>query len=414
MGLLSGIRVLESAQLFNGDTLGVLLGDRGADVIKIESPFRGDYLRDFLGQVTPHNSPAHLQVNKNKRSLALDLRKDEGRELFWELLATADVFVDGNAGGALDNLGVGYAAQRERNPGIVYCQYTGFGSTGPYSAIPTHGQMMNAAAGACLMETGEDGMVHPYRGPQPMNGIASGGEGTSVGATFAAYHVAAALVQKARTGHGCHIDVAASEAVISSAWIAATYELNDSRIADRTSLPAEIDQNGSASAKYQFYRTADDRYVLFCCIEPAFWRNFCTAVGREDLIGDAGSSPVDFAVAADSEQSLRRELQSIIEKRTQTEWVELAATHDIAIGPALQRNELRTDPQLAERNVFIEATHPVAGPFTHVTLPALVDGVRSTELRHHAPALGEQTDEILTELGLSADRIAELGAAGVI
>jgi len=123
---------------------------------------------------------------------------------------------------------------------------------------------------------------------------------------------------------------------------------------------------------------------------------------------------VDFAVAVDSEQSLRRELQSIIEKRTQAEWVELAATHDIAIGPALQRNELRTDPQLAERNVFIEATHPVAGPFTHVTLPALVDGVRSTELRHHAPALGEQTDEILTELGLSADRIAELGAAGVI
>jgi crotonobetainyl-CoA:carnitine CoA-transferase CaiB-like acyl-CoA transferase len=112
MGLLSGIRVLESAQLFNGDSLGAILGDLGADVIKIESPFRGDYLRDFLGQVAPHNSPAHLHINKNKRSVALDLRKEAGRELFWQLLATANVFVDGNSADAMVKLGVGYEAQR--------------------------------------------------------------------------------------------------------------------------------------------------------------------------------------------------------------------------------------------------------------------------------------------------------------
>lgn len=116
MGLLSGVRVLESAQLFNGDTLGALLGDLGADVIKIESPFRGDYLRDMLGQIAPHNSPAHMQINKNKRSVALDLRKDAGREVFWKLLATADVFVDGNAADAMTKLGVGYEAQRARRP----------------------------------------------------------------------------------------------------------------------------------------------------------------------------------------------------------------------------------------------------------------------------------------------------------
>ncbi|MEB3070648.1 CaiB/BaiF CoA transferase family protein [[Mycobacterium] vasticus] len=414
MGLLSGITVLESAQLFNGDALGSLLADLGADVIKIESPFRGDYLRDFLGQVTPHNSPAHLQINKNKRSLALDLRTDEGREVFWKLLDTADVFVDGNVADAMDTLGVGYQAQRARRPEIVYCQYTGYGASGPYATIPTHGQMMNAAAGATLVEMGDDGLVRPYHGPQPFNGIASGGEGTAAGATFAALHVAAALVARQHSGEGCYIDVAASEAVISSAWIAATYELNDERIADRRSLPAPISPDGTPSAKYQFYRTSDDKFVLFCCIEPKFWENFCRLSGREDLIGEADSSPVDFAVTPDPDQTLRREIQKIIETRTQTEWVRLAADHDLAIGPALQRNELRGDPQLTARGAFIDAQHPDAGSFTHLTLPALVNGQRSTEIRYHAPALGEQTDEILTGLGFDQSAVAALRESGVV
>lgn len=414
MGLLTGIRVLESAQLFNGDTLGAILADLGADVIKIESPFRGDYLRNMLGQIAPHHSPAHLQINKNKRSIALDLRKQQGREVFWRLLSTADVFVDGNSADAMQRLGVGYEHQRARRPEIVYCQYTGYGATGPYATIPTHGQMMNAAAGATLLEVDEAGFVRPYRGPQAFNGIASGGEGTAAGAAYAALHVAAALVQRDRTGRGCCIDVAGSEAVISSAWIAATYQLNDERITDRRSLPTPMDPGGTASAKYQFYRTSDDRFILFCCIEPKFWENFCRLAGREDLIGESDSGPVDFAVSGGPDQTLRREIQKIIETRTQAERVGIAAEHDLAIGPALQRNELRGDPQLDARGAFVDAVHPVAGAFTHVTLPALVDGQRSTEMRYHAPALGEQTEEILTEIGLSQETIAGLRDAGVV
>ena len=131
--LLEGVRVLESAVLFNGDSLGALLGDLGADVIKIESPGMGDYLRDFLGQITPHHSPAHIQVNKNKRSVTLDLRSDEGRALFFELLQTADVFIDGFAGNACAKLGIGYEQQKAAKPDIVYCQYSGYGSSGPLS-----------------------------------------------------------------------------------------------------------------------------------------------------------------------------------------------------------------------------------------------------------------------------------------
>jgi crotonobetainyl-CoA:carnitine CoA-transferase CaiB-like acyl-CoA transferase len=417
MQLLDGVRVLESAQLFNGDTLGVLLADLGADVIKVESPFRGDYLRDFLGQVKPHYSPAHLQVNKNKRSVGLDLRSEVGREVFFELLKTADVFVDGNASNALEKLGIGYEQQRAVKPDIIYCQYSGFGSTGPLAPIPTHGQMMNAAAGAVPLYLGEDGLVRQDHSAQFFNGITSGGEGTAAGAVYSAYHVAAALVRRARTGEGCHIDVAGSEAVISSAWIAATYMLNDHRIVDRNGLPAaggEDPGGPTGSAKYQFYQTADKRYVLFCAIEHVFWDNFCRAVGRDDLMAAKDKDrPVDFA-SGEANLALRKELQEIFWTKTQAEWIEIAAKHDIAMGPAVQPGQLLDDEQLQSRGVFTEAEHPVAGPFTHVTLPALVNGSRSTVIRRPAPALGEHTTDVLGELGYGPDEIAALRESKVI
>ena len=153
---------------------------------------------------------------------------------------------------------------------------------------------------------------------------------------------------------------------------------------------------------------------MFCCIEPAFWENFCRLAEREDLIGESDTGPVDFAVSTDTDQSLRREIQKIIQTRTQAEWIRLAAEHDLAIGPAVQQDELRSDPQLVARRTFVDAEHPVAGPFTYVTLPALVNGQRSTEIRYHAPALGEQTDDILAEIGLDGNAIAALRDAGVL
>ena len=129
--LLKGVRVLEFAVLLNGDSLGMLLGDLGADVIKIEGLGVGDYLRDMLGQIVPRHSPAHLQVNKNKRSLSLDLKSESGKDIFWKLMATADVFIDGFAGSVADRLGIGFDEQKKHFPRIIYCQHTGFGRFGP-------------------------------------------------------------------------------------------------------------------------------------------------------------------------------------------------------------------------------------------------------------------------------------------
>jgi crotonobetainyl-CoA:carnitine CoA-transferase CaiB-like acyl-CoA transferase len=410
--LLAGVRVLESAMLFNGDTVGAHLGDLGADVIKVEGPPVGDYLRHFLGQIAPGNSPAHVQINRNKRSIGLDLRTESGREVFWRLLATADVFVDGNAADACDKLGIGYEAQKARKPDIIYCQYTGFGRVGPYASIPTHGQMMNALAAAAPMDMGEDGFLHNAK-PEgaPMRGTETGGEGTAAGGIHGAYFVAAALVQRALTGEGAYIDVSGYEGVIAQAWISSTYWLNAHRITDRATLPAS-EGDEMTGALYQFYECADGRNILFCCIEPKFWKNFCTAIDRPDLLGAnraSGGAEVDFGGGQDD---LRRELQSIFRTRPMSEWVGLAVAHDIALGPAYRSLlEAAEDPHYLARQSFHTDVHPEAGEYTFVKEAGLVSG-QPYRIRHHAPRYGEHTAEVLSELGYSGDDIDQLLAAG--
>jgi crotonobetainyl-CoA:carnitine CoA-transferase CaiB-like acyl-CoA transferase len=411
-GLLEGIRVLEVAVLFNGDVVGQHLGDLGADVIKIESPGRGDYLRDMLGQIVPHHSPAHLQVNRNKRSITLDTRTDAGRDVFWRLFDTADVFVDGLLAGACDRMGIGYTTQRARKPGIVYCHCSGFGDAGPYRAIPTHGQMMNAAAGAVRVAIDGDGLVRQRTNDALMHGTSGGGDGTTAAAVHAALRTAAALVRRDRTGEGAYLDTAGADAVIAQGWIGAVYGWNEERLTDRTGLrPAGAPV--FSSARYQYYETADHRYVLFCAIEPKFWQRFCTAVGRPELAGTAvpDAAPVDFA---HGDEQLRRLLQDVFHTRTQHEWVELAIAEDIPLGPAHQTvDDLRDDEHLRARNIIVDGEHPVAGPFSYVGSPVIVDG-EPFEVNRPAPTLGQHTDEVLSELGLERAAIADLRANGVI
>lgn len=394
--LLAGVRVLECGALLNCDTVGMRLADMGADVIKIEQPPVGDYLRDINGVIAPRWSPAHLHVNRGKRSIALDLTDLEDLDVFWQLLQTADVFVDGLTAGAADRLGIGYAEQRSRKPGIVYCQYTGFGADGPYATVPTHGQMMDALASGQPRVLDQDGMMVPLLDGGP--NAKSGGEGTSAGAMHATTHILAGIIQRDRTGEGCYIDVAASDAVVAQAWGTVATALNADRIVDPENIPAQ-DHAVYRGAKYQFYETADDLIVLFCAIEHRFWDAFCDAIGRPDLRDRKNlATPVDFGSGDDE---LRLILQSVFRGRTQREWMDLAVAHRIPIGPAPRDfDEMSRDPHVRHRGILIEDDHPAVGRFVATGEGAVVAG--QPLITAPAPAYDEHGQQIRHELAKQA------------
>ncbi|MET0984531.1 MAG: CaiB/BaiF CoA-transferase family protein [Steroidobacteraceae bacterium] len=384
--LLSGYRVIESSVLLNGASTSMMLVDLGAEVIKVESPFLGDYLRL---EETFH---FHLQTNKGKRSIALDMRKDAAREVFYRLLETADVFVTNAPGNNNAKLGLSFEDLRERKPDIVYCQNTGFGAAGPYAQVPAHGQMMDALAGAQPAEMDSDGLTRPKSYVRRTGRMVAGGEGTAAGAIYAAFHIAAALAHRERTGQGCYIDVSSADAVIASAWTAASGQLNVP-LAQQTWREETAMR---AVARYQWYETRDHRFVLFCPEETKFWNRFCDLVGRGDL------------KEQQSGVTLRHEIQKIFHTRDQAEWMRLAIEHRLPIGPAYdEMDEIKADPHVQARGILHDAHIPGHGDFTYIAQPARIGGQQPVA-RTPAPHLGQHTHEILLELGYTPERIEQL------
>jgi crotonobetainyl-CoA:carnitine CoA-transferase CaiB-like acyl-CoA transferase len=415
-GLLSGVKVLECALLLNGGQVGMFLADLGADVIKIEDAVRGDYLRDIMGQVAPRESPAHLQVNKNKKSVAIDIRKEEGRALFFELLKDCDIFVDGLRAGACDALGIGYAAQRAVKPDIIYAQCTGYGAEGPYANIPTHGYQMTALPGGMPSRFLPDGLVERARGVQYMGGVEDVSAASNLGAQATTMTALAALHHRDRTGEGSCIDVSAADAVLASAWTGMVYNLNYDRITEFKSLDVKQDSyeakwpNGSV--RYQLYRTADDKVLLLGVIERKFWVAFCKAVDREDLIDTMRQGEaIDYG---EDKPWLRLELRDIVRARPLAEWMEMAARLGIPMGPAHRIEDVADDPHMKSRGVIVEigADDP-AGPFDYIGFPAKIAG-DSYGPPQRAPKHGQDTIAVLGSLGLSRERIDALRDAGII
>ncbi|HEY6099899.1 MAG TPA: CaiB/BaiF CoA-transferase family protein, partial [Anaeromyxobacter sp.] len=366
----------------------LVLADLGADVVKVEDPAGGDWLRS-LPPVTGEQSHAYHALNRNKRSVALDLRKPAGAAAFGRLARRADAVIESFRPGVLDRLGVGFEALRAENPRIVVCSITGYGQDGPYAARAGHDLDYCAIAG-----------VLATNGP-PERPLALGVQVADLagGAWPAAAGTLAAILRARASGEGAHVDVSMTEGAL--AMLAMPLGVAWAR---GTPIARGEELLTGGAACYGVYRTKDGRHVALGALEPKFFAAFCAAVGRPELaerqLDGNGAGP-------------KAELEAIFASRTRAEWIAFGAAHDACVAPVLEGDEPREDPQLRARGAFVEVPAPGEGrAMPGVATPIRIRG-EPAPLRP-APRLGEHTDAVLAEAGFTEGELAALRSAGVL
>ncbi|MBG0855797.1 CoA transferase [Streptomyces spinoverrucosus] len=383
------------------------LADLGADVIKVEPP-GGDYIREMSWPIVQGDSLLHLHISRGKNSIVLDLRTQAGREIFLELVAGADVVIEAMRPGGLDRRGLGFGRLTEVNPRVVLFTITGYGMTGPYRDLPSHGIAYDAWAGT----------VAPVPGPE---GLPSIPDHTSIGITagplYGTAAILAAVLRARETGAGCHLEVAQSDAAAAFDWLRSEGHRAHERPADEvTGNPSDgLERRPPGTAgmadgvRYQFYASADG-HVLFMASEQKFWKNFCSAVGRDDLY--EARPGAHLADHARGDLWLRRELADVFRQRTTAAWIELGLAHDVPIGPVNTPATIAADPQFGERMPWQCAERLGAD---QLPFPVRVVGEQPPAANAKAPAPGEHAEEILRDLlGYDDARIEALRTAGVL
>jgi crotonobetainyl-CoA:carnitine CoA-transferase CaiB-like acyl-CoA transferase len=379
---LRGIRVLDLSRLLPGPFLTMILGDMGADVVKVEDPRVGDYMRAFppaKGGVAGR----FLAVNRGKRSMALDLKAPAGRDALLKMAARADVVVESFRPGVMDKLGVGYAALAERNPKIVVCSISGFGATGPYVHRAGHDLDYIALAGVLAM-TGASGGAPQMPGVQ----IAD----LAGGALWSATAILGALLGRERTGRGAHLDISMTEGAL--ALLAA--ELGNLDCGAHPTRGVETLNGGLAC--YGVYRTKDDRYLAVGALEPKFWIALNQAIGRPPNAGEVIGTP-------EQQAQVRGELAAIFATRTAVEWHAMLAPHDCCVEIVTELDELPVHPLHQAREVFFSIDGGAGvGQIQQVRTPV---GRPKNPVRP-PPRLGEHTREVLADYGFADAEIAAL------
>jgi crotonobetainyl-CoA:carnitine CoA-transferase CaiB-like acyl-CoA transferase len=385
---LDGVRVLEFAQ-FASSSLGGLLADFGADVVKVEAPGRGDPVRQ-LGEwaVGGPDGPSfnHLRWNRGKRGIALDLRSPQDRKVWLDLAARADVVIEGMRAGVLDRLGLGYDVLRQRAPRLVFCSLTGLGASGPYHTLGSHGHLYDAYSALLEPEFDGDGAVHRPQRRAVEVGIHAAG-------LYAAVGVLSALRNAEVTGQGARLEVANCDAA--SAWLPGSVEVELNR--SRISVRADQTMGGSVGGwpRVEFYRCADGKLISLQAMEAKFWANFCAECGRGDLIGEPSSD--DPAVKS----ALWAELSAIFASRSRAEWIEAFVSADIAGGPVNTLAELAADPHFLARSNTYGSTVDGTPEVRLIASPVRVDG--ATFAPEPPPALGADQAAVLRDwLGAGA------------
>jgi crotonobetainyl-CoA:carnitine CoA-transferase CaiB-like acyl-CoA transferase len=389
MQALQGIKVLDLTQLLPGPYAGMILADFGAEVIKIEQPGKGDPYRSYQ----PHKAGVgyrHIILNRNKKSLTLNLKTAEGKEIFHKLAKEADVIIEGFRPGVMARLGADYETVKAINPRIIYCSLTGFGQTGPYRLEPGHDLNYISLAGITSL-TGEKNGKPQIPGIQ----IAD-----MTGGLMAAMGISLALNSRYISGQGQYIDISLFNAALGMLPSDASMYFGSGKVTQR----GESRLIGSCP-NYNIYRTKDGRHLAIGANEHKFWENLCKVIGREDLM----------AVFAELEGNT--EVFAILEEtfaaKTLAEWKVLLDGKETCVTPVNTLDETFDDPQVKASEMVLELTDEKLGKYRQLGIPIKLCGTPGS-LKTKAPELGEHTAELLKKMGYSEEKVQEYKTNGII
>jgi len=387
---LTGVRVVDLTRLLPGPYATQLLADMNADVVKVEDPEVGDYARDMEPTTADGVGTIFAAVNDGKRSVTIDLKDDDGRDVFYELVADADVVMEGFRPGVAERLGIDYESVREHNPEVVYCSLSGFGQTGAYRDRVGHD--LNYASVAGLVDMTREGT----EGTPAIPGYPIG---DMAGGLFAAFGVVSALCSRSLGNRaGTFVDVSLTDAILSFAQpvAAAAFAGDDPR-------PRETELTGKLPC-YDLYRTADDRYVSVAALEPKFWENLCTALDHPELIEHHRAD--DEAVR----DAVRETLAETFRSKTQAEWEAELGELDVMFAPVRTPSEALTDPHVESRGIVEDDGTSVP----RIGFPATASPERRRGPDTGLPELGAHTTAVLEAVGIDPATVETLRERGVI
>ena len=394
-GPLAGLRVVEFAHIMAGPTCGRMLADMGADVIKVEPVAGGDATRGFRPPDLDGESAAFMMLNRNKRGMALDLKSEAGLEVARRLADRADVLIENHRTGTMDRLGLGYDLLKETNPGLIYCEISGFGRTGPMAHLGGFDLISQGYSGI-MGVTGEGEGRPPVKCAPPLTDITAG--------ILAAMGILAAYIKRLETGRGQRIDTSLFEAgVTQSFWQAAV------TLATGVS-PGPLGSAHPLTAPYQAFETADG-WITVGGSNQATWHRLVEVVELPDLAEDPR-----FLENADRMQNVN-ELAAVLGERFKTrptaEWLRLLEEGGVPAGPVASIGEMLEFPQTLARDMVVEVEHSKLGPVRTIGFPVKFSDT-PVSVERGAPLLGEHTREVLTELGYADEEIEELMGRGVV
>ena len=390
---LDGVKVVDCSQIMAGPYCTMLLGDMGADVIKVEKPNGDDVRRSgppFIGS----ESAAFLAINRNKRSIVLDLKDSVGVEVARSLVKDADIFVQNLRPGTMDRLGLGYEALKHLNPELVYCSISGYGGTGPSSHRSSFDLIAQGEAGLMSI-TGIPG-GDPVKVGVPITDLNAG--------MYAAFGVLSAYVHRLRTGVGQHVDTSLLEAGIAyTFWESAIYFATGK-------APGPAGSAHPLSAPYQAFKAADGYFTLGSP-NQSNWERMCYAIGRADLLEDER-----FVSNADRNKHLEALLQTLeatFAEKDKAYWIEVLSAAGVPCGLIRDMAEVYADPQVVAREMAVEIEHPEVGLIRNIGIPVKLSSTPAL-IRRPPPGLGEHTDEVLSEHGFSNDEIMNMRRLRVV